>query len=514
MAIDRGNNLISFPTILLSIVGILLSIIFGVVANLQPLYIALLVVLIVAVSVTINFFKNFEQTLLGLLILRSALDAFSDQQVPAVFGLGLNILALLYVGNCLIARKKVQTDGFWWFLAGWIALQAVWVVLQKLGGLGLGPSYFPGALREWVRMFSGLMVYLLVMQMKEKVPPIKVVSSLFWSLVAPLTAATLQITVPPSKLPSFLVFQSGYAIEAGSRMNGTLGHPNAFATFTLFFLGLGLWKMGEVKQRIPWMILVTALAFFLVSSKSLTGLTMLVAFIPAFLAPKLNIANIISAVVLFGIVFYLFAGSEMGQERLQSLYGTPLLNPNIDTSRAILLQWTDGNSFNWRVAQWTFLINRWRDAPLLGYGLDTSRFLTPLASYSHNDYIRFLAEEGILGFSLFLIFIFAVFFRLIQLAYSVPSGSAKRNLCFAMLAFFISMLVGMIAGNVWSHTTMFFYWWTLLAVAGWDWDKPVNVEDDASSAAQNQSKFNHPKPKDLTAQKNSFRRQLPRRRLG
>jgi O-antigen ligase len=308
-----------------------------------------------------------------------------------------------------------------------------------------------------------------------------------------------------------LVFQSGYAIEAGSRMNGTLGHPNAFATFTLFFLGLALWKMGEVKQRLPWMILVTTLAFFLVSSKSLTGLTMLVAFIPAFLAPKLNITNVISGIVLFGVVFYLFAGSEMGQERLQSLYGTPLLNPHIDTSRAILLQWTDGNSFNWRVAQWTFLVDRWRDEPLLGYGLDTSRFLTPLASYSHNDYIRFLAEEGIFGFFLFLVFIGAVFFRLIQLAYSVPDGSAKRNLCFVMLAFFIAMLVGMIAGNVWSHTTMFFYWWTLLAVAGWNWDKPVTVGDDATPAPQNQSILNTSKQKYLTSQKNSFRRQLPRR---
>ncbi|BAY25945.1 hypothetical protein NIES2100_57550 [Calothrix sp. NIES-2100] len=511
MAIDQGKNLISFPTVLMSVVGILLSIIFGVVANLQPLYIALLVVLIVAISVTINFFKNFEQTLLGLLILRSALDAFSDQQVPAVFGLGLDILALLYVGNCLVARKKIHIDGFWWFLAGWIALQAVWVILQKLGGLGLGPSYFLGGLREWLRIFSGLMVYLLVMQLKDRLPPEKVVSSLFLSLIAPLTAATLQITVPPSKLPSFLVFQSGYAIEAGSRMNGTLGHPNAFATFTLFFLGLALWKMGQVKQRLPWMILVTALAFFLVSSKSLTGLTMLVAFIPAFLAPKLNIGNVIGGIVLFCIVFYLFAGSEMGQERLQSLYGTPLLNPHIDTSRAILLQWTDGNSFNWRVAQWTFLVNRWRDEPLLGYGLDTARFLTPLASYSHNDYIRFLAEEGIFGFFLFLIFIGALFFRLFQLAYSVKSGSSKQNLCFVMLAFLISMLVGMIAGNVWSHTTLFFYWWTLLAVAGWNWDKPVTGGDDATPSPQNESIFNTSKQKYLNSQNNSFRRQLPRR---
>ncbi len=476
MAINQSRNIFSRPTLWISIGGILLSILVAVAANVKPVY---LVVLIIAIAVFINFCKNFEQTILGLLIIRSALDAFSAQQAPAALALGLDILALLYVAIALIERKKIHTDGFWWFLAGWIALQGLWVILQPLGGLGLGPSYFSGALREWLRVFSGLMVYLLVMQLKERLPAEKVISSLFLSLIVPLTAATLQITVPPSMLPSFLVFESEYTIEAGSRMNGTLGHPNAFATFTLFFMGLALWKMGEAKHRLPWIILVVALAFFLVSSKSLTGLVMLLAFIPAFLAPKLNVVNLIGAIVLFGAVFFLFAGSEMGQERLESLYATPLLNPNIDVSKAIFLQWNDGNSFNWRIAQWAFLIDRWRDAPLLGYGLDTSRFLTPLGSSSHNDYIRFLAEGGIFGFILFLSLLGGLFLRLIQLAYSVPPRSPKRNFCFFMLAFLVSMLVGMLAGNVWNHTTLFFYWWTLLAVAGWNWDQPQAIDSSS-----------------------------------
>ncbi|QIR39864.1 O-antigen ligase family protein [Tolypothrix sp. PCC 7910] len=498
MAIDQGSSILFRPTIWISILGLILSIIVGVVANLQPLYIF---VLFVAIAILINFFKNFEQTVLGLLILRSALDAFSDQQLPAAFAVGIDILALLYVAVLLLRRQKIHTDGFWWLLAGWMALQGLWVVLQAIGGLGLGASYLPVAIREWIRVFSGLMIYLIVMQLKERLPAQKVISYLFFSLIIPLTAATLQILLPPSMLPSFLVFQSGYAIEAGSRMNGTLGHPNAFATFTLFFLGIALWKVGQVKQRLPWLILVTALAFFLVSSKSLTGLMMLVVFIPALLAPKINLVNLIGGILLFGLVIFFFASSPMGQERLQSLYGTPLLNPDIDVSRAIFLQWSDGNSFNWRIAQWTFLLEKWKYSPLLGYGLDTSRFLTPLASYSHNDYVRFLAEEGIFGFILFLFLIGALFVRLFQLAYSVPPNSSKRNLCFIMLAFLVSMLVGMLAGNVWNHTTLFFYWWTLLAVAGWDWDKPITAEVDSATSTK-QKYFNY--------QKNSTRRRLSR----
>jgi hypothetical protein len=237
--------------------------------------------------------QSFEKTVLGLLILRSSLDAFSPQQVPAAFAMGLNLLTLLYVARLAILRQKIQTDRFWWFIAGWVLLQGMWVILLPLGGLGFDASYLEIGIREWLRLFSGVMVYLLVMQLKDRIAPEKVVSALFLSLIAPLFAATLQLTLPPSRLPSFLVFQSGYAIEAGSRMNGTLGHPNVFATFTVLFATLGLWKMGQAKYRLPWMILVGIMAFFLVSSKSLTGLVMLVALIPAFIAPKLNLVNLI-----------------------------------------------------------------------------------------------------------------------------------------------------------------------------------------------------------------------------
>lgn len=474
MAIHRDWSQLSRPAFWVAIIGILLSVVLGVVANIEPVY---LVIIAIAVVVPIFSFTSFERTVLGLLILRSSLDAFSAQQVPAAFAIGLNAFTILCVGWLVLTKRSVHSDRFWWFLAGWVAIQSLWVILLPLGGLGLGASYFSVSLREWLRVFSGVMVYLLVMQLKHRMSPEKVVNVLFLSLIAPLTAATLQVIFPPSMLPAFLVFQSGYAIEAGSRMNGTLGHPNVFASFTLFFLALALWKAGEATFRLPWFVLVGALAFFLVSTKSLTGLVMLAAFVPAFLTRKLNVVNLIGGLLLLVLVGVLFFSSPLGQERLQSLYGTPLLNPNIDVSRAILLQWTDGNSFNWRIAQWFFLYHAWRKSPIMGYGLDTSRFLTVHESYPHNDYIRFLAETGVVGFLLFFIFLIALIVRLIQLGRSSPIGSPKRNLAFTMLAVLFALMVGMLAGNVWNHTTLFFYLWTIVAVLGWDWDEKPTIEN-------------------------------------
>ena len=447
-------------------VGILLG---GAIASIsvaQPLFPALIAI----VTAALFFFgKDFDRTVLGLLVIRSSLDVFSEYQAPSAFAMGMILVAIVYLIGRTISRQKIYVDGFWWFFLGWAVLQGLWVILLPLGGLGLDGSFFGSAFREWLRTFSWVMGYLLVMQLKERLSPQQVATALFLSLVAPISAAFLQVLVPPSMLPSFLVYESGYSIEAGSRMNGTLGHPNTFATFVLMFLVLTLWRVGHVNRKLPWLILLGVLAFFLVSSKSLTGLIMLATFVPAFLVPKLNLPNLIGGVVLCGLVMGLFFSSDLGRERLDSLYGTPLLNPDIDWSRAVLLQWTDGNSFNWRIAQWVYLLRDWQDRPLLGYGLGTSGHLSIFETLPHNDYVRFLVEQGTVGFTSFVLFIGAQFARLLQLAHSAASGSPQRNLCFVMVAFLIAMLAGMISGNLWNHTTMLFYWWTLMAIAGWDW---------------------------------------------
>ena len=196
---------------------------------------------------------------------------------------------------------------------------------------------------------------------------------------------------------------------------------------------------------------------------------MLLAFMAAYFIPRFNAINSIAGLCLLAVIGFLFVSSDLGHERLQSLYGTPLLNPDIDFSRAILLQWKDGNSFNWRIAQWTFLLQSWKEYPIWGYGLGTTTQISIFDTGSHNDYIRFLVEQGITGFTLFIAFLGAQLARLIQILLSVSATSAQKDLCLVMLANFVAILVGMLTDNILLHTTMFFYWWTLMAIAGWNW---------------------------------------------
>jgi O-antigen ligase len=135
------------------------------------------------------------------------------------------------------------------------------------------------------------------------------------------------------------------------------------------------------------------------------------------------------------------------------------------------MSWSDGNSFNWRVAQWTFLLQAWQNAPILGYGLGNTHYIGVMYSAAHNDYIRALVEGGIVGIASFLLFFQVQFFRLIRLIWCAPKGSSQRKFCAVLIAYLVAMLVGMITENIWSHTTMFFYWFALSAVAGGNWNK-------------------------------------------
>jgi O-antigen ligase len=464
---QRVNS--SVLPLLVGLVGVGVGIVAGFLAGAKPLYLFLA---LVAVPVLILFFTRFEQTVMGLLILRSSLDPWSGQQIPAAFAIGLDALTLLYVTVMLLTGQKVRTDGFWWFFAGWVALQGLWVVLIPLGGLGnLDTIYLSvalsAAIREWVRLFSWLMVYLLIMQLKNRVAPEKVINALFLSLVIPLTVGLIQILIPLSH----------GVVEIG-RIKGTLGHAATFASFLLLFIGLTCWKLGQARQRLSWILLLATLAFFMVSTKALTVLAMLFVFLLVLIAPRLSIFNLIGAVLLFILIISLFASTEFGQERLNSILATPLLNPDIDISRSILLSWSDGNSFNWRIAYWTFLLQAWQQSPFLGYGLATTPYLTIFTAgyYAHNDYIRALVEGGIIGLVAFLAFLGAQFFRLIQLMRSSPPNSSQQNLCVVMMAIFLGLLVGMATDNILTHTTLYFYWWLLLAVAGWDWNHRHNQE--------------------------------------
>ncbi|MEL7510667.1 MAG: O-antigen ligase family protein, partial [Cyanobacteria bacterium J06554_3] len=456
--------------------------VFSVLLALQPLYAGGLVV---AIAGTYVFIRHFEQAVLGILLMRSVLDMYSAQQIPALFAIGVDGLVFLYLGRQWILRRQVHTDPFWWFLFGWVMVQSTWVLLLAANGLGGTPDMAFEAMREWTRFFSLAMVYLLVMQLRDRISPARLATFLLLAAAIPLALALLQAL--PIDLPGFLqsnVTWTAYESE-GSRINSTLGHYNSFATFSLLFMALALWRAQIARKPWGWLLLGAGLLYCLLLSKSLTGIVMLIVFCAVYFLPRLRGKGLLGAIAITIAIAFLLS-TDLAQSRLLELNQTPLLNPDLSISRAMALQAADmdefRNSFNWRLLQWRNLLMDWQQHPLLGYGMASAKRLSVFDTTSHNDYIRFLVEEGIVGLSLFLLFLMAQVARLVQIMRQSLPDSPQRALSQIMFAFLISMVVGMAAGNVMVHTATFFYWWALMAILGWSW-QPRSANMPAPSPA-------------------------------
>lgn len=460
--------------------GVLLSLLLGWVSGWQPMILA---PLLVSGAALLCFFLKFEQTVMVLLVIRSAIDIFSAQQIPAAFAIGLDLLTLLYIGVAVLTGQRIFTSRFLWLFAGWIGVQTLWVILLPLGGLGMGSGHLTASLREWVRLFSLLMVYFLILQLQTRLAPKQVVTALFYSLPMPLTAATLQILLPASALPAFLSHRGNAftELENASRINGTLGHPNALATFLVLFVGLTYWQATTRRTRWPWICLLGVLVFFIVSTKALVGLVMIAVLCFALVSRQLTIPKLLGSVLIVALIVFAFGSTEFGRERLALFTSLPFFNSDIDVSRAILLRQQTTNSFYWRLEQWTFLLRAWAQHPWLGYGFDAPRYLTHFNNSAHNDYIRALVESGIVGLVTFVSFLMALGVRLWRISVSQLSTPGQKSLAWTLLSVLLAMMAGMLTENVWSHTVLFFYWFALVAVAGFDWRSSAKPEIDPAS---------------------------------
>ncbi len=457
------------PAVFLGMVCIPIGIVCGLLALVNPLYFA---AAFVAIAVTVCFFTHFEKTVIFMLAIRSSLDVLPG--LPAAFAIGLDVLVLAHITVLFLTKQKIYIDKFWLIFVVWVLAQGLWPVLTAVGGLGLGSEYLGESIREWIRIFSWVLIYLAVNQCRGRIQPEQMITGLFWALPIPLFVATLQLLLPPYALPTFLQAGAIGVFEAGSRINSTLGHPNTFVSLLVMFMGLTYWKMRQSKYPLAWGALLLVEVFFLVSTKALVGFPMLFVLFLVMIIPQLSISNLFGAVFVFGLLITLFASTEFGRERFATVLDTPLLNPNLTVNRAILLSWFDANSFNWRLAQWSFLIEEWKRAPMLGYGLGLASYLGPIKAYAHNDYVRVLAEGGIIGALLFLVFHALQFIQLVRLYFSSMTSSHKQ-FCITLIAILCSFLVGMTTENIWTHTAFFFYWWTLFSIASWDWTKPRQV---------------------------------------
>jgi len=386
------------------------------------------------------------------LVFRSSLDVFTNINFygPLKFNLPsmIGIFVLLGGGLYFVLNRRIKVHRISKIFGVWllILVLSVFISISNFGIKGFM------ALREWVRLFTIFMIFLLSYNIVGKENKEKFTTMLFLSLLAPLLVGFYQ-----------LFTHTGPVIGGIRRINATFAHPNQFAFYLVLFIGLSCWKMETTGSKF-WFFLILLQIVCLLGTFSFSGFVMgsiLLYFL--FLKGKPKIKFIISSLVILCIL--LLTSSEQFKIRLERLQ-------KLDIYRIIEEKKTipGAGSLAWRIVNWYTLISVWKEKPILGYGLNTSSFINPLKAsrrvgYApHNDFLRYLVETGIIGFISYVIFVFFVAFQIWR-EYKLSSDWKLKRLIFVLFVVFISWQIGSFGGNIITATAFQYYFWAYLGVA-------------------------------------------------
>ncbi|QTE28900.1 O-antigen ligase family protein [Pengzhenrongella sicca] len=248
-----------------------------------------------------------------------------------------------------------------------------------------------------------------------------------------------------------LITGTGSQIDGLNRAAGTLAQSNpAAALFALCNLA----TFALLLARAPRRGLNIAFLLVFVAAQAATGtisgvVTFLVmALVYVFTLRHARIERVLLAVVGVALVAYLAAQSDVGQSRLAEFTG-----PGADPL-------SKENSLGWRIEAWGKVLDSWRQHPIFGNGVGATRGdIILVGNIPHNEYVRILAENGVVGLA-FVLGAAAVFgarmLRTIGRTTDVAPSFA--------LAVLAGTFVNAIAANTFLYSTTFYL--TLFVLAG------------------------------------------------
>lgn len=390
------------------------------------------------------FFSDPGKGFLLLLIIRPAIDRFSDTiSINLTDNLSFNASAGFGILTCFLLAVFILKN-----------LKHLTVLpLKKWWGLFLlicAISIFfsvsvQASVYEIIRIFSVLLVFIsaFIFTRQDK----KNYLGISWAIVASC--------IFPFLLASYqLVTKTGLGGTDGfdSRLFGTFSQPNPFASFVFIVLSvlLFLFFFSRKKYSKLLVFLIAWAGFLLVGTYSrgawLAFLIFL--FILSFFKSPKSILVIISTCVI------LFISSQSIQNRVQDVY-----NPPADSS------------VRWRFQQWGRVYDEYIERPLTGYGIGTETIVHDLEygpysgnPYTHNDFLRVAVETGIFGAIAYFILIFSTL-KLLYINFRKEPSGVNKDFQLVVLALFLAMVSFSLTNNTLRETVTQWLTWSLIGTS-------------------------------------------------
>lgn len=293
---------------------------------------------------------------------------------PGILGAAVSVgfvLCLLVPWYRPVPRKAVGT-----VLAA--ALWCAFFGLIAFVGAGLGVQ----ALGEAVRLLSVVAAGAVV----TRVPFAdrgRLRIGLLWAVLIP---AAYQLFAMVVEVPGTFQPDTG-------RVMGTFSHPNPAGAF--FVLGaLYGWSITQQRRSLlAWLTLGTAVAAA-ITTQNLSAVAALfaAALVMRMASPGLSALRRMLELSLLALAGFAMLLIPQIQGRLQEFRGIDLSASGVSADSA--------NSLEWRLINWSRLLEIWVQQPWLGHGLSsTGSVIIPLGSPPHSGPVQLLVETGILGFA-------------------------------------------------------------------------------------------------------------------
>jgi O-antigen ligase len=383
---------------------------------------------------------------------RPLLDAFSDKQF--VHGLAsanpAGVLAVLMVSMTLVALTTSQSL----FVPRGVSALALVIVLSAFGAVwamvSLGGQIGTEPISELVRLTALLAVYLLAANLFGTLRRTRVLATtLALSGVPPAVIGLHQWLHGVRPVPGFTV----------GRIDSTFVGPNPFGAYLATSALLLIAGTPGLPRRVRLPSLAVVLAA-LVGTYSREGWVMFLfgILLLGWRRHRLQVLTVAATVTLL-----VFTVPAVHERVLPSNSRTVL--PSGVTQKATF------ESFSWRLGNWAKLLGKYRESPIVGFGLRSTRYVNPRREgiigapgagfEAHNLVVRALVEGGIVLLVAYVI-LFVVLVR--EARRMARARWPLQQLASVVLVLWVLVIVvGLSTDDPLSNTTMMF---ALLALAG------------------------------------------------
>ena len=431
--------------VLAPLLVIALSVLVGVVTALTPLLTLPVLgtfALVVAVVVVLLFSHHFPTGLLVLFVIRPSLDEFkvgtegSTWADPSVLS---GVVFLAAAGLWLLRRRAAGTP---LLLSRSSAAFAALGLVCVLSSVTAAQPF--DSLQASVRVLASA-VMLVVLEATFRDSPNRLrplLVAVFASLVVPAGFAALQLVGSAPVQPLY-----GPAIDVG-RIRGTFVHPNAFATYlvVLIPLGLALYRhvRGAARVALVGCTALSAVLLLFTYARAAWIAALVGVLIVGWLQDRRIIAAVLAGVLVLAVAVPSVSTrlGELGQGRDERT--------------------DDPNSLVWRVEYWGRILPSMGESPVTGIGLGMVEAEQVEQLPPHNVYVQAAAETGVAGLLALVLLVVALVTDL-RAALARATGGMHRAVLVGAVAAAAGFLVQTFSENLLNQPVS--HWYLLLPVA-------------------------------------------------